>query len=220
MQGIYKIENTNNGKVYIGRSKNIEERWKQHKRMLENGTHHSVKLQRAYNMLKDKSVLQFSVVEEVKDEAMLPAREQYWADYHDAYNNGYGCAENVDNPKYTLKNQKKAKNKRQIEEDYEIFDFYYNRYQNSIDMSFSFKNKILLKYYKHDVMYLINKAIILCSDYLERDGIRLSIIPDCNGYNNLLIKLQYKENVIIEGELLEVENNPIFDGIKFANEEY
>lgn len=30
--GIYKIENLINGKVYIGKSKNIQERWGEHKR--------------------------------------------------------------------------------------------------------------------------------------------------------------------------------------------
>lgn len=32
MQGIYKITNQINQKSYIGKSKNIEERWKQHLR--------------------------------------------------------------------------------------------------------------------------------------------------------------------------------------------
>lgn len=30
MRGIYKITNTINGKVYIGKSENIRHRWKQH----------------------------------------------------------------------------------------------------------------------------------------------------------------------------------------------
>lgn len=35
MQGIYKITNTENGQVYIGRSTDIENRWKQHQEALE-----------------------------------------------------------------------------------------------------------------------------------------------------------------------------------------
>ena len=36
MIGIYKIENIINNKVYIGSSNNIERRWKEHKRLLNN----------------------------------------------------------------------------------------------------------------------------------------------------------------------------------------
>lgn len=35
MQGIYKITNTENGQVYIGRSTDIENRWKQHQEAVE-----------------------------------------------------------------------------------------------------------------------------------------------------------------------------------------
>ena len=34
MQGIYKIKNKINNKIYIGQSKNIIQRWEQHKRNL------------------------------------------------------------------------------------------------------------------------------------------------------------------------------------------
>ena len=46
MQGVYKIENINNGKKYIGSSKDIEKRFYQHRRKLENnydGKHHQVR---------------------------------------------------------------------------------------------------------------------------------------------------------------------------------
>ena len=54
MSGIYLISNSKNGKVYVGSSKNIEKRKKQHFKDLENNTHHSVKLQRSYNATRDK----------------------------------------------------------------------------------------------------------------------------------------------------------------------
>ena len=47
--GIYKIENKVNGKVYIGESMNIENRWSQHKKVLNENKHHSYKLQRDWN---------------------------------------------------------------------------------------------------------------------------------------------------------------------------
>jgi hypothetical protein len=100
MQGIYKITNTNDGKVYIGRSTNIEERWKQHRDALENGTHHSYKLQKCYDKLTNKDVLQYEVIEVVDKIADMPEREQYYYDQYDSYNNGYNCCPYADNPKY------------------------------------------------------------------------------------------------------------------------
>lgn len=100
MQGIYKIANTENGQAYIGRSTDIENRWKQHRDDLEKGIHHSYKLQRCYDQLSDKSMLKYEVVEIVDDISDMPEREQYYYDQYDSYNNGYNCCQYADNPKY------------------------------------------------------------------------------------------------------------------------
>lgn len=49
MTGIYKISNKDNGKVYIGKSKNIMQRWSAHERALQANNHHSTKLQMDFN---------------------------------------------------------------------------------------------------------------------------------------------------------------------------
>jgi group I intron endonuclease len=49
MIGIYVIKCKVNDRFYIGVSKNIEDRWKEHKSDLKNNKHHSIKLQRCYN---------------------------------------------------------------------------------------------------------------------------------------------------------------------------
>jgi group I intron endonuclease len=49
MIGVYVIKCTVNNRFYIGVSKNIEARWKEHKSDLKNNKHHSIKLQRCYN---------------------------------------------------------------------------------------------------------------------------------------------------------------------------
>lgn len=121
MQGVYKIENIHTGKMYVGSSVNIEKRWKEHMRMLESGTHHSTKLQRAWNKANDKSIFQFTTIEEVVNECDLFLREQYWIDYYDAYQNGYNCSEQVNNPQYTMKNQLKSKHKNLASKEYERF---------------------------------------------------------------------------------------------------
>lgn len=47
--GIYCIENTTNGKKYIGLSRNIEQRWNEHRSKLCRGKHKNIYLQRAWN---------------------------------------------------------------------------------------------------------------------------------------------------------------------------
>lgn len=110
MQGVYKIENINNGKKYIGSSKDIEKRFYQHKQELKNKTHHSAKLQHAWSKAKNKDIFLFDVVEIVDDINALKEREQYYIDLFDAYYGGYNCSLKVDNPRYAKKNLDK-KNK-------------------------------------------------------------------------------------------------------------
>lgn len=98
--GIYLIKNTQNGKVYIGSSKNISERWKSHVRDLSNNCHHSIKLQRSWNQTKSKTNFIFEIIELVDDESTLFEREQYYIDQFDAYKNGYNCSNVAGYPGY------------------------------------------------------------------------------------------------------------------------
>src|SRR5688572_9818145 len=101
--GIYGIENKNNGKIYIGSSKNIEKRFLQHIRMLNKNIHHSIKLQNAWNRTNDKSVFQFMILEEVNNIFKLKIIEQEYIDNENSFNDGYNSSALVDNPQYTKK---------------------------------------------------------------------------------------------------------------------
>lgn len=85
--GIYRIVNTVNGKCYVGSSKNIRARYKQHKAQLYAGTHHSAKLR---NSLKKHGVsaFEFEVVE-LCDEDQLLIREAHWMLVYNAVDCGY-----------------------------------------------------------------------------------------------------------------------------------
>lgn len=126
MQGVYKIENINNGKKYIGSSKDIDKRFYQHKRELSNKTHHSIKLQHAWSKAKNKDIFLFDVVEVVDDINILKDREQYYIDLYDAYHNGYNCSLKVDNPRYAKKNLDKKKKMAMIPALKDEFNALYN----------------------------------------------------------------------------------------------
>lgn len=58
MIGIYKIVNIDSNNVYIGQSKNIERRWKEHKNALFENYHHQFNLQREFNSYKKRIILE------------------------------------------------------------------------------------------------------------------------------------------------------------------
>ncbi len=75
--GVYKIENLIDGKVYIGKSKNIGVRWAEHKSELKNGTHINSHLQNAWNKY-GKDCFRFEIIYEAKDEIDALNMEEYF----------------------------------------------------------------------------------------------------------------------------------------------
>jgi len=65
INGVYKISNMINNKVYIGESFNIKRRWKEHIQELINNSHYSLELQKDYNTY-GKDNFKFEVLEEVE----------------------------------------------------------------------------------------------------------------------------------------------------------
>lgn len=87
MVGIYKIRNKQDGKCYYGSSADVNKRFAQHRKTLQNNTHHNVHLQRAWNKYGENAFT-FEVVEECERNQML-IREQCYLDTNvDGYNIG------------------------------------------------------------------------------------------------------------------------------------
>lgn len=88
--GIYKIENKINGKVYIGQSVNIEERWKKHK-SISNNINHEYKNYPLYRSMSKHGLenFNFSIIEECLID-QLDEKEIYWIKYYNSLvPNGY-----------------------------------------------------------------------------------------------------------------------------------
>jgi group I intron endonuclease len=77
MQGVYWWRNTVNGKAYIESARNIARRKTAHLRALKANKHHSIHFQHAWNVYGPE-VFEFEVLEEIKDEIWLRARETAW----------------------------------------------------------------------------------------------------------------------------------------------
>lgn len=82
VSGIYKITCINNGKIYIGKSVDVANRWAEHiKSSLEIGT---IAKNQLYTLMKEKGAenFTFELLEEVNKDKLLE-RESYWIKFYE-----------------------------------------------------------------------------------------------------------------------------------------
>jgi len=85
--GIYKITNTNNGKVYVGSSIDIDNRLRSHLSNLKRGKHHNKQLLEDFNTFGEHC-FELSKIE-LCDMYEMIDREDYWIEHLDSVNSGY-----------------------------------------------------------------------------------------------------------------------------------
>lgn len=87
MTGIYKITNEINGDCYIGSSKDIEKRWKQHLYLSQKqGKHYEYHLYRAFRKFGIEN-FSFAVLELCQEEQLIELEQKYYSIYNPTYNN-------------------------------------------------------------------------------------------------------------------------------------
>ena len=86
ISGIYAIVNEQNGKMYIGLSKHMDRRYREHVNLLRRGTHHNKHLQHAYNAGSTFTHITIELCSEDK----LKEREIYWCDYYNVHDSQFG----------------------------------------------------------------------------------------------------------------------------------
>lgn len=96
--GIYAIENTETGEIYIGQSHNITTRWGHHKRTLRTNEHHNVPLQAAWNKYGE-SVFEFKVLE-LCEAYELDVCETHYIDAYVKQGNCYNMTKNIMSTRY------------------------------------------------------------------------------------------------------------------------
>ena len=85
MSGIYKIQNSNTGKIYVGASRNIHKRWIFHRWQLKKGIHPIKSLQKDWDKGHN---FDFEIIEEC-DADLLDEREIFWIKELKANSTGY-----------------------------------------------------------------------------------------------------------------------------------
>ena len=109
VSGIYVIQNTKNGKVYIGQAQDFRKRWNEHRRLLDYGTHKSRHLQAAWNKYSAKA-FRFYVLEYCALE-MLTEREQHFIDIYKPKGMCYNIAGDVKAPMRGVRHSDEARRK-------------------------------------------------------------------------------------------------------------
>lgn len=101
--GVYKITCLANGKVYVGSSSNLRQRWNEHRSHLTRKIHKNAHLQNAWDKYGEQS-FSFEVIETVPLLTLLE-REQYWLDNLKSFDKaiGFNIAVNAANPALGLK---------------------------------------------------------------------------------------------------------------------
>ncbi len=93
VSGIYCITNIVSNKIYIGSSKHIDRRIKEHIRKLRKGTHANSHLQSAWNLHKENAFI-FLIIEKCDTEELL-IREQYYIDKYKCYDKSVGYNKSI-----------------------------------------------------------------------------------------------------------------------------
>ena len=91
MKAVYMILNKYNNKIYIGATKNYEDRIKQHLRALKNGRHHNKELLNDFQ--NNKADLHFSILFEPDDMNEVYIKEEYYINHFNSKIKGYNKAD-------------------------------------------------------------------------------------------------------------------------------
>ncbi|WP_264778967.1 GIY-YIG nuclease family protein [Deinococcus aetherius] len=84
ISGVYAIRNLKTGQVYVGSAHDVRSRWGTHFWRLNQGNHHSPRLQRAWNR-DGAECFQFDLLEAISDRSILILVEQAWIDFLHAF---------------------------------------------------------------------------------------------------------------------------------------
>lgn len=92
--GVYRITNTVNGKIYVGSSKDIYNRWEEHRYALNHNNHGNIHLQRAWNKYGQNN-FKFDIIETC-DPLVQFEREQFYLNTLNPFDdNGYNIVRRI-----------------------------------------------------------------------------------------------------------------------------
>lgn len=228
VQGIYRIKNLVNGKVYVGQSVRIKKRFKEH---IYNKKRASV-IHKAIQKYGYEN-FDFKILEIVEKSEDLSNRELYYiAKYNSSvHSNGYNVSTNINDKYYTsdlnTDNLLREKIRKDLIElnSIELVAKKYNYSTRTIYRFNSGNHYTKIKNIEYPIIKMVNKNIFYCIDCgietnrtarclkCHKKSTRTHIIPR----EQLLDLLYYFHNFKYIGELCGVSDNAIRKWCKYHN---
>lgn len=180
MVGIYKIQNLENGKCYIGQSTNIRKRWTSHRNRWNNPSDHNYEtpLYRAFRKYGIESFT-FEVLEEC-DAAELNTKEVAYIQQYDSFWHGYNQTPGGDN---SARAQVPKEHILGIIHDLETTTMYHRKIAEKWNISTEMVQGINTgRYWKQDRTYPIqsrNKRTVGVSQAMNKDTSTENRCIDC-----------------------------------------
>jgi len=154
---IYKIENTENGKVYIGSTINFKARFSAHLSELKRGAHGNYKLQNDWNNYDETSFI-IKILDIIPNHYELPYKEKEWIDYYKSRNKSYNLSDPVMDEdikgRYKKKKEKpkyKIKQRDIVEYMNENFQYKLNDLKTYLRNNFIYEKKTADKWFINNV---------------------------------------------------------------------
>ena len=155
--GVYRIQNIIEDKNYIGKSWNIEKRWKQHIATLKSNKHINSKLQSAFNKYGLDS-FEFTILEETDKPELMDYFESYYTEKYNAINDGYSIEKlhSSQDIKFVIDNMDRLGSKwikilemmnNKINKEFWGYDTNLSRVSNKLGITIE-QTAIFLKYFK------------------------------------------------------------------------
>lgn len=231
VSGIYKIENKVNGKIYVGSSKDIKNRWMQHKRELNKNTHHSVKLQRAWNKYGEEN-FEFSILEECAEDKRLYL-EQYYIDKFKSFFEGYNCKERTKDM-YTEEDYKMEQRNKEVclffkeftDKFHVVFTDKNTNKRIMSNKTYEYENVYISDIFRFVLRYAIDSSCILIENNTKLDKDMFIDFNIQRGYlrfnlliNNIALRFEYilNDRFILFNGAEENKKRSIFDS-NYTNE--
>ncbi|MDY6153122.1 MAG: GIY-YIG nuclease family protein [Terrisporobacter sp.] len=211
MIGIYKIENTENGMVYIGKSDDIMRRWEQHIKSLENNSHANARLQKDWNNYKI-NCFNFSILRTC-DKNELSEYEQFYI------NKYFNIASIYNSQIKTLDNKK-------VDKDNEISNNIHPHINNNTNLKTKKQNYIYVPknilFETHNQPSVIDKILIYMFQCIYNDEIKETkeiLLSSSEFFKKMKFKYLtiYRDLKKVENLNIKINNINIIEKFNYKN---
>ena len=203
MIGIYKITKIENGKSYIGKSNNIERRFKEHQ---TKGKVSRIPVDEAIEKYGIYA-LTYEIVEECSLEE-LNEKEQYWIKYYNTKENGYNCSDGGDAATYGENNGRS----KLTEQDVIEIRTAYNNHLKQKDVYENYKDKITFGYFQN--LWQGRSWSHIMPEVFTKENKKYYIYENSSGQNGASAKFTDEEVLLIRQRYVNESAKSIYNDYK------